>query len=680
MSHASLTARYRPQTFGQAAGQEVIKAILSRAALEDRIAPAYLFSGTRGVGKTTLARVFAKALNCATAPTAEPCNECESCRKITAGMAVDVLEMDGASNRGIEDAKRLREGVNYAPMEGRYKIFIIDEAHMLSRDAFNALLKTIEEPPPRVTFIMATTEPHKFPPTIISRCQHFVFKRLNNPELEAHLAYILNAEGAAFEPEAVALLAKRAAGSVRDGMSLLGQTLALGGEKLTVAAVRETLGLAGEDMFLALLEAVQSGDSLAALKLSKTILDQGVDLGFFLRELSGMWRNLFMLRQAGTAAAQTLDLTPTEAQTWLAATDKLALTHIHACWQLTLEGQRRVLNALEPAQALELLLLNLTVLPALIPVQNLPGASLPDIPPQTAEKVTPAPTAGSVSEPASEPVPQADTASAPPSDPAPATASVESKAKSAAAQAVAPAETTSATSPVQAPSAPLSGSEAAPPPVYTADEPPIWDEDAPPPELPMSEALDRDLSSDAGFTALTDPTPPEAYYAPALKLAERPEPVEEPTQAVPASVTPVAGPVATSGTAPAASGTPENATPAPPSLDWDGFARFCLEAHGLDLASGVMGNISGEFNDNGLLLICPSQLSLDRLAASEAMAKIKEALAAFAGPGVPVNLTISQDRHKTKLELREEAQKHPKVLLLQAQLGAGLLDCRDTRK
>ena len=187
MNHASLTARYRPQTFAQAAGQDIIKAILSRAALEDRIAAAYLFSGTRGVVKTTLARVFAKALNCAKAPTAEPCNECESCRKITAGMAVDVLEMDGASNRGIEDAKRLREVVNYAPMEGRYKIFIIDEAHMLSRDAFNALLKTIEEPPPRVTFIMATTEPHKFPATIVSRCQHFVFKRLNNPELEAHL-------------------------------------------------------------------------------------------------------------------------------------------------------------------------------------------------------------------------------------------------------------------------------------------------------------------------------------------------------------------------------------------------------------------------------------------------------------------------------------------------------------
>ena len=697
MSHASLTARYRPQTFGQAAGQEVIKAILSRAALEDRIAPAYLFSGTRGVGKTTLARVFAKALNCATAPTAEPCNECESCRKITAGMAVDVLEMDGASNRGIEDAKRLREGVNYAPMEGRYKIFIIDEAHMLSRDAFNALLKTIEEPPPRVTFIMATTEPHKFPPTIISRCQHFVFKRLNNSELEAHLAYILNAEGAAFEPEAVALLAKRAAGSVRDGMSLLGQTLALGGEKLTVAAVRETLGLAGEDMFLALLEAVQSGDSLAALELSKTILDQGVDLGFFLRELSGMWRNLFMLRQAGAAAAQTLDLTPDEARTWLAATDKLALTHIHACWQLTLEGQRRVLNALEPAQALELLLLNLTVLPALIPVQNLPGASLPDIPARAADKqpapasestpeAAPAPTTSPVSEPAPEPALREDIAPGP----GPSSSSAKSKAKptsalkTASAQASAPVEATSTTSPapasspaqpspaqsatVQTTPAPLSGSESAPFPAYAADEPPIWDEDAPPPELPMSEAMDRDLSSDAGFTALTDPAPPEAYSAPA------PEPAEQPKQAAPVSTAPASA-------APAAeSATPENATPDASPLDWDEFARFCLEAHGLDLASGVMGNIFGEFNASGLLLICPSQLSLDRLAASEAMAKIKSALAVFAGPELAVNLTVSQDRHKTKLELREEAQKHPKVLLLQAQLGAGLLDCRDTRK
>ena len=671
MSHASLTTRYRPQTFGQAAGQEVIKAILSRAALEDRIAPAYLFSGTRGVGKTTLARVFAKALNCAAAPTAEPCNECESCRKITAGMAVDVLEMDGASNRGIEDAKRLREGVNYAPMEGRYKIFIIDEAHMLSRDAFNALLKTIEEPPPRVTFIMATTEPHKFPPTIISRCQHFVFKRLNNPELEAHLTYILNQEGAAFEPEAVSLLAKRAAGSVRDGMSLLGQVLALGGDKLTVAAVRETLGLAGEDLFLSLLKAVQNGDSLAALELSKAILDQGVDLGFFLRELSAMWRNLFMLRQAGAAAAQTLEMTPAEAETWLAATGQLALTHIHACWQLTLEGQRRVLNALEPAQALELLLLNLTVLPALIPVQGLPDAALPDIAAGSAVNTGAGAAPAAASSPAPEAKPVAPAAAQPAvapvesknaSVPVPENVSAPKPAAEPAPPAVSEAPGKAAPAP-KAKSAPAPGSSTAPEPeplpAYAMDEPPVWD-DEPLPGPPMSETLDQDLSSDTGFTALTDPTPPEDEPAPesvASEPAARQPAQEQATQEQPAQAQAVA-----------------------PAPDWDEFLRFCREKHGLDPDSGMLGNVSGEFKDGGLFLTCPSQLSLDRLAASEAFGRLKAALVAFCGQETPVSLAVSENRHKTKQELREEAQKHPKVLLLQSQLQAGLLDCRDTRK
>ena len=164
-----LTAKYRPQLFSEVAGQAATKAILSRAASEGKVAPAYLFSGTRGVGKTTIARIFAKALNCERGPGPEPCNECESCRQITQGIAVDVQEIDGASNRGIYDAKRLKEDIGYAPLEGRFKIFIIDEAHMLTREAFNALLKTLEEPPARVTFILATTEPLKFPATIISR-------------------------------------------------------------------------------------------------------------------------------------------------------------------------------------------------------------------------------------------------------------------------------------------------------------------------------------------------------------------------------------------------------------------------------------------------------------------------------------------------------------------------------
>ena len=197
MSHASLAARYRPQTFAEVTGQETVKAILSRAAAEDKVAPAYLLSGTRGVGKTTIARIFAKALNCVHAPTGEPCNQCEQCRRITMGNHVDVVEIDGASNRGIDDARRLREAIAYAPMEGRYKVFIIDEAHMLTRESFNALLKTLEEPPPHVKFIFATTEPHKILPTILSRCQRFDLRPIPSEIIAEHLLHIASEIGRA---------------------------------------------------------------------------------------------------------------------------------------------------------------------------------------------------------------------------------------------------------------------------------------------------------------------------------------------------------------------------------------------------------------------------------------------------------------------------------------------------
>uniref|UniRef100_B8DQU3 DNA polymerase III subunit gamma/tau n=1 Tax=Nitratidesulfovibrio vulgaris (strain DSM 19637 / Miyazaki F) TaxID=883 RepID=B8DQU3_NITV9 len=371
MSNAPLTARYRPQTFAEVAGQETVKAILSRAAAEDRVAPAYLFSGTRGVGKTTIARILAKALNCEKAPTGEPCNTCEQCRKVVMGNHVDVVEIDGASNRGIEDARRLREAIGYAPMEGRYKVFIIDEAHMLTREAFNALLKTLEEPPPRVTFVLATTEPHKFPVTIISRCQHFTFKRLPENELEAHLTGVLTREGQDFDPAAVRLIARRAAGSVRDSMSLLGQVLALGGDRLTVEGARGVLGLAGQELFFEVMQALASQDCVAVSAVVRDLLDKGVDIGFFLRELASTWRNLFMLRQAGEAALPALDLPEEEARQWLEWAPKFEITHIHACWQMTLEGQRRVLTSLEPAMALELLLLNLAMLPRLVSLEQL---------------------------------------------------------------------------------------------------------------------------------------------------------------------------------------------------------------------------------------------------------------------------------------------------------------------
>ena len=401
----SLAAKYRPQTFQAVAGQGTVKAVLSRASAEDRPACAYLLSGTRGVGKTTIARIFAKALNCIHAPAAEPCNECDQCRKITQGNHVDVIEIDGASNNGVDDVRALRETVGYAPMEGRYKIFIVDEAHMLSKAAFNALLKTLEEPPPRVIFIFATTEVHRFPVTIVSRCQHFVFRHLAEEELLAHLTTVLEKESVPFEDEAVRLLARRAAGSVRDGMSLLDQTLAMGENRLTAALTREVLGLAGQDLFVRLFEALAARDCASVADLSAQLLRQGVDMGFFLRELAGQLRNLFLVRQAGTAILPQLHVTGNEAAFLQSVAQRFAPAHLHAAWQMVLDAQRPVTQNPEPATALELLLLNLALLPQLLPITGA-DATLPGQGPSQAPAAPQAaPQQGSTSQMAPPPAP-----------------------------------------------------------------------------------------------------------------------------------------------------------------------------------------------------------------------------------------------------------------------------------
>ncbi len=376
---ASLTAKYRPRLFAEVAGQDAVRAILSRAAATGKIAPAYMFSGTRGVGKTTIARIFAKALNCEQAPAPEPCNVCSMCRQATQGTAVDIIEIDAASHGGVNDVRALKEDVGYAPLEGRYKIFIIDEAHMLSTAAFNALLKTLEEPPARVTFILASTEAHKFPATILSRCQHYVFKMLPQADLAAHLEGILAREGVEYEPAAVRIIARRGAGSVRDSISLLGQALAYSTGALKESEVRACLGLAGQEVFFALMEAIQGRDLVLLSRTLRQVLDQGLDLGFFLRELSGCWRNMFLLRQAGEAILPELGLPAEEAQLWLSWAARFTPAHIHACWQMTLDGQQRVIKSLEPAQSLELLLLNLACLPDLLPLTALgaPSAAAP---------------------------------------------------------------------------------------------------------------------------------------------------------------------------------------------------------------------------------------------------------------------------------------------------------------
>ncbi len=368
MKHTSLAAHYRPQTFAEVTGQDMITTVLSRAAAEDRVAPAYLLSGTRGVGKTTIARILAKALNCKEAPTAEPCNVCSHCLMITQGNHVDVTEIDGASNNSVDDARALRENIGYAPMEGRYKVFIIDEAHMLTRSAFNALLKTLEEPPPRVVFVFATTEVHKFPITIVSRCQHFIFKRLSEDGLVAHLSRVLEKEAVSFDVQAVRTIARRASGSVRDSMSLLGQTLALGQDSLTMESTRSVLGLAGQELFITLFQAIAKQDCPAVIDIMQKLSDQGIDIGFFLRELIHLWRTLFLLREAGPSIVPSLELTQEESLLWSELSSQFASAHLHAAWHMTLDVQRKIIHSPEPAAALELLLLNLTLMPRLLPV------------------------------------------------------------------------------------------------------------------------------------------------------------------------------------------------------------------------------------------------------------------------------------------------------------------------
>ena len=389
MSRLSLASRYRPQLFAEVGGQELVTSALSRAAANDNPAAAYLLSGTRGVGKTTIARIFAKALNCERGPAAEPCNECPQCLKVTKGSHVDVCEIDGASNNRVEDARSLRETIGYAPMEGRYRVFIIDEAHMLSNSAFNALLKTLEEPPSRVVFIFATTEAHKFPITIVSRCQHFVFSHLSEDALAIHLGKILKLENIAYEDAALRILARRAAGSVRDSLSLLDQVLALGGEKLTATDTRAILGLAGLDLFETLFHSLARGDIAAIISVCRQILSRGLDIGYFIRDLSASLRNLFLLSQGGENMAGVLGLSANEKKFLLGHATESSPAHLHAAWQLALSSQREVIQNPEPGAALEMLLLNMTLLPKLLPVENVAelGIPLKNNPPSGVPKV-----------------------------------------------------------------------------------------------------------------------------------------------------------------------------------------------------------------------------------------------------------------------------------------------------
>ncbi len=303
MAYLVLARKWRPQTWDDVVGQQHVTATLKNAIQHDRLAHAYLFTGPRGVGKTSAARILAKALNCEQGPTITPCNVCGNCTEIAGGRSVDVFEIDGASNRGIDEIRNLRENIRYAPAHGKYKIYIIDEVHMLTNEAFNALLKTLEEPPSHVLFIFATTEPHRVPATIVSRCQRFDFHRIRSQEIIEQLRRICDSEKIAIEDDALGLIARKADGSLRDSQSILDQMISYTDETITSMTVAQALGLIDLDVFFEVTTILISRDANAMMRLIDRVVSEGVDLEEFVSGLTEHFRNLLIL-----SAAQEADL------------------------------------------------------------------------------------------------------------------------------------------------------------------------------------------------------------------------------------------------------------------------------------------------------------------------------------------------------------------------------------
>ena len=294
MDYQVSARKYRPGTFDDVIGQSHVVQTLMNSIATKRIAHAFLFSGTRGVGKTTVARILAKALNCEQGPTGTPCNTCANCQEITQGTSVDVVEIDGASNTSVDDVREIRENVKFTPFRGQYRVYIIDEVHMLSNSAFNALLKTLEEPPSHVVFIFATTEIHKIPATILSRCQHYNFRRISKAEIVQRLRHVADQDGLTIEDRSLMALARASEGSMRDGLSLLDQIIAFGGNTIRHEDLEALLGAVPQERIRAMVEAVIQQDSAKALQVIAALLDQGHDVRAYCADLVEYVRNMLV--------------------------------------------------------------------------------------------------------------------------------------------------------------------------------------------------------------------------------------------------------------------------------------------------------------------------------------------------------------------------------------------------
>ncbi|MBN1270713.1 MAG: DNA polymerase III subunit gamma/tau [Candidatus Aminicenantes bacterium] len=338
MTYLVYARKYRPLTFDEVIGQKAVVQTLKNAVSGNRVAQAYLFSGMRGVGKTTTARILAKALNCQHGPTPEPCNKCEFCSAVNEDRSVDVLEIDGASNRGIDEVRSLREGIKYKPLHSRYKVIIIDEVHMLTSPAFNALLKTLEEPPPHTVFIFATTEYHKVPMTIVSRCQHFEFKKISKNEMVRHLLNITQKENVTISSLGLDLIAGAAEGSLRDAQSLLDQSVAFSGQVVKDEDLREILGTVNQFLFFEASSAVIEGRAKDVFSVVEKIIQNGHDLRFFYKQFINHFRNCLLVKILDDPG-EIISLAPEELKNYQEAVS-----------DVTEEDILRYLNALQEAE------------------------------------------------------------------------------------------------------------------------------------------------------------------------------------------------------------------------------------------------------------------------------------------------------------------------------------------
>jgi DNA polymerase-3 subunit gamma/tau len=377
VSYLVLARKYRPQSFDDLAGQGHVAQTLANAIATGRVAHAFLFTGVRGVGKTTSARLLAKCLNCvgadgqATGPTSKPCQVCAPCKEIAAGSDIDVQEIDGASYNGVEEVRRLQEGLAFRPARDRFKIYIVDEVHMLSNAAWNAFLKTLEEPPPHVKFIFATTEVHKVPVTILSRCQRYDFKLIGTQVIVERLRHVLAAESIGADDLAVQTLAREAAGSMRDAMSLLDQVIAFSGEKVTGDDVSRVLGVASRQVLHELAAALISGDAARAVTVVDEVSQQGFDLAHVAKDILRHLRDLVVAKVCGDDGRRLLDLADEEARDVYALAAKTDTDDLSRLFQGFSRGFDDIVRSGQPRTALEMTLVRLARRPALIPLDEL---------------------------------------------------------------------------------------------------------------------------------------------------------------------------------------------------------------------------------------------------------------------------------------------------------------------